>query len=112
MLEEQPAEALDDRAERLSVDDQWIDGAADILNHDVVKNGDMAGPRIDGDVRGLCAIGPGDVAGARAAVGLDRTFALGGEVIQRDRASIGAGHLLVAERYIGGRDAELAAPDP
>src|ERR1019366_9370395 len=51
VVEEHSAEPLHGGADRLAMHDAWIDGAADVLNCEIIDNFDVPSPRIDGDMR-------------------------------------------------------------
>ena len=51
MLQEGAAQPLDHAADRLAVQGQRVDDATDILDDEAVKQFDIAGPRVDRDMR-------------------------------------------------------------
>ena len=65
LLAEHAAEALNGRANDLTVQGQRVDHPPDIVDHDIVQDLDMARSRIDGDVRDGGAIGVGRLGAVR-----------------------------------------------
>ena len=61
MIEEDAAEALNDRSDQLAVDNKRIDRHADILDRDIVEDLDGAGPRVDRDIGGMRAVAEGQI---------------------------------------------------
>ncbi|MFY9788275.1 MAG: hypothetical protein WAK08_21505, partial [Pseudolabrys sp.] len=72
VIEEHAAEALHHGAERLSVHQRGIDGTADILYRHIVQHCDMTGARVNGDVRGMSAVGVGAIGIGEGSFGRDR----------------------------------------
>src|SRR6185437_2338563 len=56
VVEKNATKPLDDSAECLSVYQCRINGAANILNRDIIENRDMTGARVDRNMGGMCAI--------------------------------------------------------
>jgi hypothetical protein len=59
MLQERAAETLHDGADRLPVQGERVDDAADVLDRHVVDELDMAGLGVDRDMRGMGAVAVG-----------------------------------------------------
>ena len=104
LLHRRLAEALGDGAGRLSVDDERIDGAADIVDRDVTENIDLAGVGVDLDFA--------DGAAARIAgnIGLLRDLLpeWTGEVFRQVSFDCRPRHVEDADGVVGADDAEFA----
>src|SRR6185295_10574929 len=69
LVKEHATESLHQRTDRLAVDDGRIDGAADILDCNIVDDLHAAGGGVDGDVTGMRAVTVGAGGGREAAFG-------------------------------------------
>ena len=110
VLEQRLADALHDAAVDLALEQQRIDGAAEIVDHGVALDGDGAGIGIDLDLDDVAAVGKGlrrrhaDMGGIEPGRHAGRQFF---RIARRFRhfedieAQIGAGH---AERAVGESD--------
>src|SRR5882757_8832137 len=98
MFQECAAQALDDRTDRLSVQRQWVDDPADVLDRKIVDHLDVARSRVHRDMRRLRAIGPGVFLVEERSLDLQRSV----RQICELQVFAGITYLLAIDRYIGG----------
>src|SRR5882672_9258886 len=93
MLEAGAAEPLHEGTDHLAPQRERIDGAAHILNHDIVDDLDLADLGVDCDMRRMCAVAVSVV------VIVERAFGgQAGELAERKRAAVGARNHLPVDR--------------
>ena len=105
MFHQRLADALGDAAMDLAMDDQRIDGAADIVDRGVVHELDGAGLRIDLDLADMAAIGKARLGDGLVAFGRERAAQ-----IVRQIAALGrrARDVEQADRTVGAFHREAA----
>src|SRR5690349_21728338 len=59
VIEKNATKPLDDGAECLPVHQRRLNGAANVLNRDIIENRNMTGARVDRNMGGMCAIAVG-----------------------------------------------------
>ena len=94
MLEHRAAETLHQRADDLPAQRQWIDRAADVLDHEIFEEMDLPKLRIDGNMRHVRAVAVGVLLVEERALARQPR-----EILQRKRLAA-AGHLVDVELRI------------
>ena len=105
MLEQRLADALRDAAMDLAVDDQRIDGAADVVDRAVAHDLDGAGLRIDLDFADMGAVGEARFVDGLVGERGERAAQIVGQVVELER---GRGDLEESDGAIGAAYLEIA----
>ena len=108
MLAERLADALDDAAMDLAVDDHRIDRAADVIDGGIADQFDDAGLGVDFDLADMAAIGEGGEIDGLVAFGGERPAQFVGKIVAPRRLG---GDFEDPERAVGALDREAAVDE-